>query len=289
MSEAFEKFQRLLSSAVNNISRAFYDQYVEANAKFRTRSGLKAVIIREELGECCSWCADLAGIYDYGNEPKDVWGRHENCKCSVVFKTQKGNYQDAWNKNEFKKYKDARIAREKEITADQKYLLERRKAKAKGDRCFDATNEWKERFADKAVKTKKAEKRYWEQYEKTEFRTKDYEKEIGQLIADTFGGTVRFLPEVDLPQGIQMSDYIYREERWDLKTPEGHSKDSLYNNCHDKVHQANNFIFDLRKAQYSYEEALRQAEALFYRQHTRFVKKIMIVHEGKIQKIFERI
>lgn len=289
MSEAFEKFQRLLSSAVNNVSRAFYDQYVEANAKFRTKSGLKAIIIREELGECCSWCADLAGIYDYDNAPKDVWGRHENCKCSVIFKSQKGNYQDAWSKNEFQKYKDARIAREKEILSEQKYALTRKQAKVHGKKCYDATEEWNARTAKTSIKTKNAEKKYWEQYEKIEFKTTDYEKEIGKLIVDTFGGTVRFLPEVKKPEKIQMADFLYRGEKWDLKTPEGKSKNSLYNICHKNIGQANNFIIDLKKAQYTYEEAIDQAEKLFYRKGTKFVNKLIIINDGKIKKVFERI
>ena len=37
----------LLGEPVCNLCHAFYDQYVEANVKFRSRAGMKEVIIRQ--------------------------------------------------------------------------------------------------------------------------------------------------------------------------------------------------------------------------------------------------
>lgn len=115
MSEAFEKFSRLLDSGVRNISQSFYDQYVEVNAKFRAKAGLKVTIVRESLGECCSWCSDLAGTYSYENAPDDIYARHRDCNCVVSTKTEKGTWQDAWSKKEYKTFRENRIAREQEI------------------------------------------------------------------------------------------------------------------------------------------------------------------------------
>ena len=104
----------LLGEPVCNLCHAFYDQYVEANVKFRSRAGMKEVIIRRQLGKCCKWCADLAGIYEYGDHPDDVFRRHDNCKCMVTYKDE-GGYQDVWSKKEFESQKEARKAREIEI------------------------------------------------------------------------------------------------------------------------------------------------------------------------------
>ncbi|MBE6016709.1 MAG: hypothetical protein E7233_03730 [Lachnospiraceae bacterium] len=101
----------LLGEPVSNLCHAFYDQYVEANVKFRSRAGMKEVIIRRQLGKCCEWCADLAGIYTPENAPDDIYRRHDNCKCMVTYRDEDG-YQDVWSKKEFESQKEARWSRE---------------------------------------------------------------------------------------------------------------------------------------------------------------------------------
>ncbi len=115
MNKYYPMFIRLLDSAVRNISNSFYDQYVEVNTKFRARAGLKQIVIRRQLWKCCDWCSKLAGTYEYGREPKDVWRRHQNCKCIVTTQTERGTYQDAWSRKEYDSQRDARAAREEEI------------------------------------------------------------------------------------------------------------------------------------------------------------------------------
>lgn len=118
----------LLGEPVSNLCHAFYDQYVEANVKFRSRAGMKEVIIRRQLGKCCKWCADLAGIYEYGDHPDDIFRRHDNCKCMVTYKDESG-YTDVWSKKEFESQKEARETREVELTRklnDRKAFNERR-------------------------------------------------------------------------------------------------------------------------------------------------------------------
>lgn len=122
MSDGAGKYRRLLSSAIENVSNAFYDAYVEVNCRFRAAVGLKVTVIRDEIGDCCSWCKDLAGIYNYETVPKEVWGRHENCRCIVTTRTEKGTYQDAWSRIEFSNYRSNRIEREREILAEQRAI-----------------------------------------------------------------------------------------------------------------------------------------------------------------------
>lgn len=115
----------LLGEPVCNLCHAFYDQYVEANVKFRSRAGMKEVIIRRQLGKCCKWCADLAGIYTPDNAPADIYRRHDNCKCMVTYKDEDG-YTDVWSKEEFESQKEARKVREKELI-----IFQRNKSKAR--------------------------------------------------------------------------------------------------------------------------------------------------------------
>lgn len=91
-----------------NFCHSFYDDFVEQNVEFRHRAGVKSLIIRRNLGGCCDWCQNLAGIYVYGEEPKDVYRRHDSCRCLVTSKFEGQGYQDVWSKKEFKTQIEAR-------------------------------------------------------------------------------------------------------------------------------------------------------------------------------------
>lgn len=119
MSDGAGKYRRLLNEAIENLSQYFFDSFEHGNAEFRSRAGLPVIVIREELGDCCSWCADLAGTYDYVDAPPEVWQRHGSCRCMVITRTEKGAYQDAWSRKEYQSYKEARIARAEEIEEEQ--------------------------------------------------------------------------------------------------------------------------------------------------------------------------
>lgn len=111
------KIWEILNRSLETFTQNIIDQYVEANVRFRSRSGVKAVIVRRELGRCCDWCRSLAGIYNYGEEPENVYARHDNCKCLVTFKNDKG-YTDVWSKIEYKNQSDARVARMMDINME---------------------------------------------------------------------------------------------------------------------------------------------------------------------------
>ena len=94
----------LLEQAINwlrepivNNSEAFFDDFVKANAEFRTNVGLKATITRSVASGCCKWCEELAGTYDYDNAPDEIYARHEFCRCTVTFQSQKTS-QSVWSK-----------------------------------------------------------------------------------------------------------------------------------------------------------------------------------------------
>ena len=93
-----EKMVRRMTSTTENITRSFYDDYVETNVKYRSEAGLECFIIRSAHGGCCKWCAALAGKYRYPEEvPKDVYRRHDNCTCTVTYISGR-KAQDVWSK-----------------------------------------------------------------------------------------------------------------------------------------------------------------------------------------------
>ena len=58
---------------------------MKAESKFRSRAGLKCWITRKTDGKCCEWCDKMAGRFAYGEEPDDIYRRHDNCDCTVTF------------------------------------------------------------------------------------------------------------------------------------------------------------------------------------------------------------
>lgn len=100
-----EEVTAWLKEPIINNSEAFADDYVEANAKFRTQSGLKAKLVRKAEAKCCDWCAALEGEYDYGSAPEDIYRRHEFCRCTVTYKTEKVS-QSVWSKTKWETPKE---------------------------------------------------------------------------------------------------------------------------------------------------------------------------------------
>ena len=86
-----------LTEPIVNNSEAFMDDYVDANANFRHDVGLKTTITRTADPKCCDWCAALEGTYEYGKEPADIYRRHEFCRCTVTYQSQKTS-QNVWSK-----------------------------------------------------------------------------------------------------------------------------------------------------------------------------------------------
>ena len=79
-----ETMLRRMSAPAETITQSYADDYVRANAEFRSRAGFEEYIIRRDDGDCCEWCAKLAGKYRYPDQvPEDIWHRHDNCGCTV--------------------------------------------------------------------------------------------------------------------------------------------------------------------------------------------------------------
>lgn len=89
----------LIEPVINN-SEAFFDDFIDANARFRNNVGLKATITRKVAGNCCDWCAAMAGTYDYDKAPDDIYKRHQFCRCTVTYQSEKTS-QNVWTKRKW--------------------------------------------------------------------------------------------------------------------------------------------------------------------------------------------
>lgn len=89
-----------LQEPIINNSEAFVDDFIKENAKQAENVGLKATLTRIADPGCCEWCAKLAGVYEYGKAPRDIYRRHEFCRCTVTYQAKKTS-QNVWNKRQW--------------------------------------------------------------------------------------------------------------------------------------------------------------------------------------------
>lgn len=113
-SELYETVRDEVEEAVSTNAKSYYDSSCRTNAKFQYESGLRPKLIRTAVGKTCKWCSEIAGTYDYyevSDTGNDVFRRHANCDCIVVYRPQKGRYQDVYTKQWTKEEETKRLER----------------------------------------------------------------------------------------------------------------------------------------------------------------------------------
>ena len=83
-----ETIKRRARNVSENITVTFHDDFIKENVKFRDRLGLKCYVERTTVGDCCPWCSGIAGRYEMRHQPPDLFGRHDNCDCIIVYDGQ---------------------------------------------------------------------------------------------------------------------------------------------------------------------------------------------------------
>ena len=84
----FENNVEQFMDQVGNFLEGYVDDCVRENAGFQSEAGLTVVVQRIADGRCCKWCSSLAGTYPYEDvkdRNNDVWRRHNNCHCQVIY------------------------------------------------------------------------------------------------------------------------------------------------------------------------------------------------------------
>lgn len=118
LSVSDERIQRRARSAPETATRAIHDDYIEANVELRSSAGIKCYITRTTDGNCCDWCTRVAGRYEYGTEPEDIFRRHDNCGCSVTYENGRER-QDVWSKKTWTVPEDAGAPEPTRFTREQ--------------------------------------------------------------------------------------------------------------------------------------------------------------------------
>ena len=87
-----------LAGMTENFTHHVVDAFIEKNADFQYNAGLKPKIERDAMAECCGWCLDLAGTYEYPLKDRSVFQRHKDCRCVVDYHPGNGKVQNAHTK-----------------------------------------------------------------------------------------------------------------------------------------------------------------------------------------------
>ena len=96
--ETYDDISWILAEPIKTFARSVVDDSVKANAEFHSKAGMSPKIVRKMAGDCCDWCAAVAGAYSYPNVPHDVYRRHQRCRCTVDYIPNKGRKQNVWTK-----------------------------------------------------------------------------------------------------------------------------------------------------------------------------------------------
>ncbi len=95
---AYEDIAWILGEPVVTYSRGVADATLRANVEFQGKTGLRPKVVRRAPYKCCEWCSRLAGSYTYPDVPRDVYRRHQNCRCVVEYDPGSGRRQNVHTK-----------------------------------------------------------------------------------------------------------------------------------------------------------------------------------------------
>ena len=92
--ESYSAREKTFYAEVTNFLEGHVSDFIQKNADFHYKAGLNPTIERIADGKCCSWCSGLAGTYQYKdvrNRGNDVYRRHNNCHCRILYNPGDGS------------------------------------------------------------------------------------------------------------------------------------------------------------------------------------------------------
>lgn len=295
--------ESFVRSTVENLAQSYIDALFEEDAKGKQSSGISSVITRRQLWHCCEWCASLAGSYEYapGKYPKDIFRRHQNCRCMVTVKTDRSGYTDVWSKKEYESQREARIAREAEITHKELYEEYQKKiriTKDSGETYAEVTEYWKN-------KPKIAEGTIKDTPKVFEYKGKTFTQDgihifidndqdaawIEKILADRYGGYIQRFPRIQQIDGEhpgeQTPDFFWDGIAYDAKGIHTDNAQALYNAIHRKEDQAHRFVVDVSEWNVSSQQMRLECRNLFRAKG--WLEQIILLADGKVSAVYEKI
>lgn len=203
-----EKFDDVIDKigySMENLYQHVVDESIRRNADMHYKLGFKPKIIRIAESKCCEWCSNLEGTYNYAdvsNQGNDVFRRHRNCRCKVLYEEKKGDkYErtDVWSKKTLSEEQVEKLTKEKNLN----YLPKTKNG-------FTVRNVLKE-YVEEATPKRGNITRDNGFSDNKNIR----EVKIANYLHRTMGGNIRL---VERSNDIKMSDYLWNDNLWELKS-----------------------------------------------------------------------
>lgn len=103
------------------------------------------------------------------------------------------------------------------------------------------------------------------------------EIEIAELLATKYGKQVYLLPRINIPENIQTPDYLIDGKKFDLKSPRGSGKNTLFNLLRKKSKQSSNFIINFNNCKLTTEQIYIQLNKIYTNSQTTFVNTLILI------------
>lgn len=270
----FDDVAWILQEPVVNFSQSIVDDSIRGNAEFQAGAGLKPKIVRTLLGKACDWCRALAGTYTYPNVPKDVYRRHENCRCTVVYDPGSGKRQNVHTK-QWITAKETLEQRKLIQGIDTRTGIQRSVPQKAG--VENVTAEYL-RSATPGIGEISYDAGYVVSHHSEEIK-------IAQWLHDNFGGDIVLLQETG---GLyeKTPDYLWSGKCWELKTTstEKAADSALRSALKQIVINPGGVILDYRSNEISVERAVDIISRRLSRQE-QCNADVMILQNGKLVRV----
>lgn len=200
----YDSIKWILDEPIKNFSQNIVDDSIRKNVEFQGKTGMQPRIVRKLAGGCCKWCAAIAGTYSYPDVPKDVYRRHQRCRCTInYFPDKSGRAQDVWSKKWSDNVSEDIFDNTNLLSKDPNDIL--KKFEKIGPE--DVTKEYIRR-ATPGIGNIEYDSNLNESEHKEEIK-------VANWIYNNFGGDIRVLQENNKEF---TPDYIWNDKFWDLKT-----------------------------------------------------------------------
>lgn len=96
LASSYEQYDEIRSKIEGASSRYTQNTVVDTlrkNAELQSQAGLHPILTRIADPNCCPWCEEVAGTYDYTEvkqKGNPVWRRHDNCNCEIIYDPRDG-------------------------------------------------------------------------------------------------------------------------------------------------------------------------------------------------------
>lgn len=95
-------------------------------------------------------------------------------------------------------------------------------------------------------------------------------------------------PRILVPEDIRTPDYIWNGEKWDLKTINSHSKNTISTAIGNAKKQSENVVLNLNVNSYTDKDLISELDRIYANHRYSFLKKIMIIEDYVLRGIYKR-